>query len=63
MKFTNFSSDSKLCVLRKTTSGGFNSLLSDNDDGTVGCLNSLVVFPVQVMKLIILSFNKEYLFI
>jgi len=46
MKYTNFSSDSKLCVLRKTTSGGFNSLLSDDNDGTVGCLNSLLALPV-----------------
>jgi len=45
---TNFSSDSKLCVLRKITSGGFNSLLSD--DETVGCLNSLVEIPVNVMN-------------
>lgn len=48
---TNFSSDSKLCVLRKTPSGGFNSLLSD--DGTVGCLNSLVVTPIKVIELFI----------
>lgn len=48
---TNFSSDSKLCVLRNTTSGGFNSLLSD--DGTIGCLNSLVVFPIKIKDLLI----------
>lgn len=53
-KYTNFSSDSKLWVLRKITSGGFNSLLSDEDnDGVVGCLNSLVIFPVKVINLFI----------
>lgn len=45
MSNTNFSSDSKLCVLRKTTSEeGFNSLLSDG--GTVGCLNSFAILPI-----------------